>query len=360
MKITFPHLGPVHLVLRPVFREMGIETVVPSVNTPEVLEKGKKLAPEEMCLPFKYMLGNLMEAWEKGAQKVIMPATIGPCRLGEYGELLKSIMDCNGYPMQWTLLDTPKAIGVNRFLKRVKSAGSEKQVSDAKAVGILLRGMDLMKKLDSLEAEIKRKAGTVQAPENCIKLIRSLRSKMESAQTVDDALEIIRSTRELLDALPKKRESLPINILVTGEIYTLIESAANQQLEEKLMRLGCSAARSVTVSWWLRRSLLGNLPDLFGKNPEYMPYSIGGFAKETVRETACSRERGYDGVIKIMPTGCMPEIVAKSVCDRISEEKGTKILHLVFDEMTGAAGYDTRIEAFVDMLERRKNVFPRN
>jgi len=28
---------------------------------------------------------------------------------------------------------------------------------------------------------------------------------------------------------------------------------------------------------------------------------------------------------------------------------------LIVDEMTGEAGYITRIEAFIDMLERRKN-----
>ncbi len=53
--------------------------------------------------------------------------------------------------------------------------------------------------------------------------------------------------------------------------------------------------------------------------------------------------------------GCMPEIVSKSILPKISRDKDFPILTLVVDEMTGEAGYVTRIEAFVDLLERRKD-----
>lgn len=62
-----------------------------------------------------------------------------------------------------------------------------------------------------------------------------------------------------------------------------------------------------------------------------------------------------------MPAGCMPEIVGRAALDRISEEKGISCLTLVFDEISGEAGYITRIEAFIDMLERKKsNVLSRS
>ena len=38
----------------------------------------------------------------------------------------------------------------------------------------------------------------------------------------------------------------------------------------------------------------------------------------------------------------------------ISKDKDFPIMSLVIDEMTGEAGYITRIEAFVDLLERRE------
>ena len=61
-----------------------------------------------------------------------------------------------------------------------------------------------------------------------------------------------------------------------------------------------------------------------------------------------------------MPAGCMPEIVAKAFCEGIQDKQDNKILHLIYDEMKADAGYQTRIEAFVDMLERRKHVLAGN
>lgn len=354
MKITFPHLGPAYLILNPVLREMGLDIVIPSSNNSLVLERGKTLAPEEMCLPFKYMMGNLMEAYEKGARRVIMPATIGPCRLGEYGELLKSVLDHNGYSFQWILLDTPKAIGTRAFLQRLKDGTEQKKVSDTRALMLLLSGVRLMHRLDNLEAKIKEKAGWIDPPGECVKLLRHVRKKLAGAKTLKEGFRIIEDAAELLELLPEQPGRKPIRILLTGEIYTLIESSANQNLEEKLMLAGCSVKRNITISWWVRRTIKDSFPELHKKKNRYLPYHIGGYAKETIEEITTSVHKDYDGVIKIMPAGCMPEIVAKAACGRISEEQGTKILHLIFDEMSGSAGYETRLEAFIDILERRR------
>ena len=96
MKITFPHIGDAHLIGRIFFSEIGIKIITPPANTVNGLEKGSEISPDEICLPFKLMISNLIEAHKLGADTVIMPATMGPCRLGEYGELLKSILDKKG------------------------------------------------------------------------------------------------------------------------------------------------------------------------------------------------------------------------------------------------------------------------
>jgi len=51
----------------------------------------------------------------------------------------------------------------------------------------------------------------------------------------------------------------------------------------------------------------------------------------------------------------MPEIVSKSILPTISNDKDFPIMSLVVDEMTGEAGFVTRIEAFLDLLERRRS-----
>jgi predicted nucleotide-binding protein (sugar kinase/HSP70/actin superfamily) len=46
--------------------------------------------------------------------------------------------------------------------------------------------------------------------------------------------------------------------------------------------------------------------------------------------------------------------VAKAILPRVSRELGIPILTLFIDEQTGKAGVQTRLEAFVDLLEERR------
>ena len=53
----------------------------------------------------------------------------------------------------------------------------------------------------------------------------------------------------------------------------------------------------------------------------------------------------------------MPEIVAKSILSTVSRDLNFPIMTLILDEMTGEAGFMTRLEAFVDLLQRRRRSF---
>ena len=357
MKMTFPHFGPVYLIVSLILKELEIPFTVPPVNSEQTLERGSSTAPEEMCLPFKFMAGNLMQAYEKGARRVIMPATVGPCRLGEYGELLKEVLDRIGYQMEWVLLDTPKSIGIREWSHRLKEIGKESPKSTASAIRALTAGMHLMKKLEQLEADLKYRAGYAKEPAACVRLMRECREALSRQENLAQGFHIIRKYRKELKQIPCFWEKDPVKILITGEIYTSIESAANRNLEEQLMFLGCRVKRPVTVSWWMNHTIKNTFLKFPEREGKYLPYSIGGYAKETVAEMRKTKE---DGIIKIMPAGCMPEIVAKAVSEVMEEDMGLNVLHLIYDEMRGTAGYDTRIEAFVDMLERKKRVLSGN
>ncbi|MCI8645983.1 MAG: hypothetical protein HFE76_04070 [Firmicutes bacterium] len=355
--ITFPHIGPVYLTAALMLKELGIPAAVPPANTSETLERGKSVSPEEMCLPFKFMAGNLIQAYEQGARSVIMPATVGPCRLGEYGELLKRLLDEAGYEMEWHLLDSPGTIGIRQWFARLKQAGRNRTVKGPRVLFICIRAVRLMQQIDNLEAEIKRRSAYMKEPGSCVGLLRGFRKALSEQERMAGAFAAVRDCKRALRKLPLESGRRPVKILVTGEIYTSIETAANQGLEERLMLMGCEVRRPVTISWWIRHTIRAGLGVGRKAGSNYLPYSIGGYARETVQDM---EQSGEDGIIKIMPSGCMPEIVAKAASSVMEEEHGIKVLHLIFDEMRGAAGYETRIEAFVDMLERRKCVLSGN
>ena len=51
---------------------------------------------------------------------------------------------------------------------------------------------------------------------------------------------------------------------------------------------------------------------------------------------------------------CMPEIMSQNIFPKMREDCDVPILPLIMDEQTGKAGYITRLEAFVDLMRRRK------
>ena len=50
----------------------------------------------------------------------------------------------------------------------------------------------------------------------------------------------------------------------------------------------------------------------------------------------------------------MPEIMSQNIFPTIRGEHEIPLLTLIMDEQTGKAGYITRLEAFVDLMRRKK------
>ena len=45
---------------------------------------------------------------------------------------------------------------------------------------------------------------------------------------------------------------------------------------------------------------------------------------------------------------------ARNILTKVSREEDIPVMTLVLDEQTGKAGYQTRIEAFIDLVKRKK------
>jgi predicted nucleotide-binding protein (sugar kinase/HSP70/actin superfamily) len=61
-----------------------------------------------------------------------------------------------------------------------------------------------------------------------------------------------------------------------------------------------------------------------------------------------------DGVCVLVSMGCGPDSLVAEFMREEAKQKGVPFLQLVLDEHTGTAGLVTRVEAFVELAERRK------
>ena len=66
------------------------------------------------------------------------------------------------------------------------------------------------------------------------------------------------------------------------------------------------------------------------------------------------KDAKIDGIITITAFGCGPDSLMIERITRKAKQFGKPLLNLTIDEQTGEAGFVTRIEAFVDMLFRKK------
>ena len=61
-----------------------------------------------------------------------------------------------------------------------------------------------------------------------------------------------------------------------------------------------------------------------------------------------------DGIIALSAFGCGPDSLMVDEISHHAKEANMPMLHINIDEHTGEAGFITRLEAFVDMLFRKK------
>ena len=64
--------------------------------------------------------------------------------------------------------------------------------------------------------------------------------------------------------------------------------------------------------------------------------------------------KAIDGIIYISAFGCGIDSVLIELVEEKAKERNTPFTLITIDELTGEAGINTRIEAFLDMLDWRK------
>ncbi|MDF2533703.1 MAG: 2-hydroxyglutaryl-CoA dehydratase [Clostridia bacterium] len=359
MKITFPHMGNVHFAAKALFEDLEIDYIVPPFSSKASLEIGSLHSAEEMCLPFKIMIGNYMHAIEQGADTVIITGSCGPCRFGEYCELQMNLLNKLGHKLDFIVVDSPGDIGAKELFARLGKISSSSSISKLNKIRALHQATKVVRLIDGVEAKARYLAGFEKNKGECKKLLNECKHEAQNCKKSQSMLALMNGYMDKLNNVTLDNDKNPIKIAIIGEIYTVIEPFSNLYIEDKLMDYGVSTKRTLSPSWWLKNLILSptnlNQLDLKRKAKEYLPLMIGGHARECIGEAVLAHDEGFDGAIQIFPMGCMPEIVSKAILPKISKDKDFPILTLVVDEMTGEAGYVTRIEAFVDLLERRKD-----
>lgn len=362
MKVTFPHMGNAWIVIQTLFESLNVEVVVPPTNGNNTLNLGSKLSPESACLPLKLNLGNYVEAANLGADTIVITGGIGPCRFGLYGEVERQILREAGYDYDVVILEPPDG-SILGLLKRIKYLAGAKNswTKIAKALCFAYRKCVALDRVEDLiHAARPRLSQSIETE----KLYEDAKKRLSQAMTDQEIQETVRWIQESISERQRENSSQdelgePLRIGIVGEIYTILDPYTSGDVERYLGNLGVEVDRSIYISGWTGNHIFQGLAPGYRSIKSYprfakpyLPHFVGGHGQETVGAAVKFAQEGYDGIIQIFPLTCMPEIVAASILPKVQETYKIPIMTLIIDEHSGQAGVQTRLEAFVDLLER--------
>ncbi|MCD8024949.1 MAG: acyl-CoA dehydratase activase-related protein [Candidatus Gastranaerophilales bacterium] len=358
IKVAFPHMGTISIAWSSALRKMGIEPFIPPYTSKKTLSMGTKNSPEAICLPYKLILGNFMEAIEGGTDYVAMITSPGICRLGEYGKSIKNVLSDMGYEanfIEMNLYDGFK--GMWKFL--VELTGNKNPITIIRAINIAVRKVFALDEIESFYSYYRAREYKTGDSEKAYKKAIRLVDKADTTRELKKALK--EGLREIAKVeIDTEKEVLHVDI--TGEIFLVLDPFSNQYIEKELGKMGVQTRRSLTVSGFLKDAIIPkmckkgetHLERAYRLAKPYLMRDIGGDALECISDVLYAKERGCDGLIHVSPFTCMPEIMSQNIFPKMREDINMPILSLIMDEQTGKAGYLTRLEAFVDLMRRKK------
>ena len=355
MIVTFPHMGTMHITLKTLFTDLGLEVLPPPPITKKTMDLGTKYAPEMACLPFKITLGNFIESLEQGADTIITCGGVGPCRLGYYAEVQKNILKELGFEFELIVIE-PNVIEVLKILYRLTPGKRWKWIYAAfKLAGAKMTALDSMEDKMCCIRPREKVSGMADL------LWQQAVNGIEAAQDISCVKAVAEVFNEKMDKVGLKWGYDPLRIGIVGEIYVMLEPFVNQDMVRQLGKMGVEVHKTMFLTDYVRvhlqrdRQYYNAYQQIVDMAKPYLGHYVGGHAIKSIGCTVQMSKAGLDGIIQVFPFNCMPEIIAKNILPQVSKEVNMPVLSLAFDEQSGEAGVLTRLEAFIDLLEYRRS-----
>lgn len=357
MKVSFPHMGCV-TGYKLLLEKLGHEVVMPKRPSQRTMELGVKYSPEFICFPFKVMMGTYIECAEAGAEMIITSGGCGPCRAGMYPDVHQKVLDELGYNVRVVVFDSIFQ-DFGAFCEKLKAV--KNGTPTVKLLKEIAFAFDVIKKMDTLEKQLKIRRAHEKNIGDFSRAWQKIIHLFEKCKTKKDSKAAYEKSIEIFDSIPvyKVNESERIRVGVVGEIYVAMEPSVNKNVEEILNNLGIEVENVQYISDWIMHNIIpARLPfpkshRVFKMSDPVSPINCGGHDKENMGWVFDFANRGFDGVVHLMPFACLPELVNLGKFPAISDELNMPILSLSLDEQMGEAHVKTRLEAFSDLIRSK-------
>ena len=302
------------------FEDLGIEIVISDKTTKQTMSSGSALVVSETCLPIKVYVGHILNLLEKGVDKIFIPSIqsidhkIYNCsKIRGLPDLIKNVVKKDFTIIDATLDKSAKNQGLYVFLKE---AAAPFGITDEKRI---------------------RKAS-----KEGWKVMNNFKIMLNSGLSFEKALSYAKKGQVVIT---NNQKSYPISVAILAHNYNLYDERISMKIFDKLEKLDVKTYTAEQLSIeQLKEGISSMDSKLYWANEYEMTGAAGHYMQDN----------NIDGIITINAFGCGPDSIMVERISRAARKFNKPVLNLSVDEQTGEAGFVTRIEAFTDMLFRKK------
>ncbi len=302
------------------FSALGIKIVLSDMTTKQTMNDGSALVVTETCLPIKVYVGHVLNLLNKGVDKIFVPSiqSIAPkiyncSKIRGLPDLIRNVIKQPFTMIEATLDKSEKKQGLYEFL--------------AEAVAPF--GITDM-------AKIK------EASKSGWRTFNNFYVMTKSGMSYKKALSNALQGKVLIENNTKE---YPISVALVSHGYNIYDERTSMKIIEKLEAMDVKVYTSLQLSKEQAMEGVNTLGErLYWANEFEMTGTAGHYLKDNK----------IDGIIVLNAFGCGPDSLMVERIIRKAKQFNKPIINLTIDEQTGEAGFVTRIEAFVDMLFRKK------
>jgi len=303
------------------FEELDFDVIISDTSTSKLIDTGCRYAIDEICIPLKLYYGHLINILEKEIDYLFVPRYISTT-FGIY--MCPKFL---GLPdmVRGTMDNLPPIIEMDIDLRK-----------KPKYAGALQTGRQLNRSV----LQIKK------AYEKAVKNYHYFRELMVKGLSFQKAMNIVKKNIQNFEPKPRKHNGIGVKIAVIGHGYNVHDPFINMNLFKKLreMKVQVLTLENLPVEIFKKQSIITNTLKNYWGNEEEILSAVDYLF----------RDEQLDGLIFICSFCCGPDSLIDELITRDAKQLSIPYISLVLDEHSGQAGVITRIEAFVDMIIRKK------
>ena len=352
--LTFPHMGDYYIPINYLVKNITkCKVIIPPKITKKTIELGSRYSPDYVCAPFKYNLGNYIEAIEEGANIILQAG--GGCRYGYYAELQEQILKDLNYDFTFINFLENNRVSIKKIYKFSKKLNPKLNILKFAYYGlntiIMIIIMDKLSKYKRENIGFELERNSYKNLENYF--LNELKAFNKSPNYL---IKLYFKTKKRYKNIKINKPINPIRIAIVGELFSIMEPFSSNNIELKLANMGIEVHRFTTLTYLLFQKKI-NIKRLLKKGKKYIKYHLGADATESVVLSYELAKQNYDGIVHIKSFGCTPELNAMSILDKISNDCDIPIIYFSFDSTDSTVAVDTRIEAFYDMIIQKRKKY---